>query len=87
MTLDEELQAHFQELLDPAIYPQAAYYRSLQLRDRILNLPLMTTAILAMLWQQFPSVCELTKSLNNHGLLWVKPTKVSQPAFSNTTNR
>ena len=58
---DELLQAHFQELLDPAIYAQSAYYRSLQLRDRILNLPLMITAILAMLWQQFPSVCELTK--------------------------
>jgi hypothetical protein len=79
---DEVLQAQFQELLDPAIHAQAAYYRSLQLRDRILNLPLMITAILAMIWQQFPSVCELTKSLNNHGLLWVEPTKVSQPAFS-----
>ena len=79
---DEVLQTHFQELLDPAIYAQAAYYRNLQLRDRILNLPLMITAILAMIWQQFPSVCELTKSLNNHGLLWVKPTQVSQPAFS-----
>lgn len=79
---DEVLQAQFRELLDPAIYAQAAYYRSLQLRDRILNLPLMVTAILAMIWQQFPSVCELTKSLNNHGLLWVKPTKVSQPALS-----
>lgn len=79
---DEVLQAHFQELLDPAIYAQSAYYRNLQLRDRILNLPLMITAILAMIWQQFPSVNELTKSLNNHGLLWVKATKVSQPAFS-----
>lgn len=79
---DEALQACFQELLDPAIYAQAAYYRSLQLRDRILNLPLMIAAILAMIWQQFPSVCELTKSLNHHGLLWTKPSKVSLPAFS-----
>ena len=79
---DEVLQAHFQALLDPAIYAQSAYYRSLQLRDRILNLPLMITALLAMIWQQFPSVSELTKSLNHHGLLWVKPTSVSQPAFS-----
>lgn len=79
---NEVLQAQFQELLDPAIYAQAAYYRSLKLRDRILNLPLMLTAILAMIWQQVPSVCELTKTLNKHGLLWMKPTKVSQPAFS-----
>ncbi len=79
---NEELQAQFQELLDPAIHAQAAYYRSLKLRDRILNLPLMITAILAMIWQQVPSVCELTKTLNKHGLLWMKPTQVSQPAFS-----
>ena len=79
---DEVVQARFQELLDPAIYAQSAYYRSLGLRDRILNLPLMITAILAMIWQQFPSVCELTKSLNNHGLLWMKASEVSQPAMS-----
>jgi hypothetical protein len=61
---DETLQKHFEELLSPAIYAQSAFYRSLDLRDRILNLPLMIAAILAMLWRQIPSVCELTKTLN-----------------------
>lgn len=79
---DEILQAQFQELLSPAIYAQSAYYRSLKLRDRVLNLPLMIAAILAMLWQQVPSVCELTKMLNREGVLWMKPAKVSQPALS-----
>jgi hypothetical protein len=79
---DEVLEAQFQELVSPAIYAQSAYYRNLQLRDRILNLPLMIAAILAMLWQQIPSVCELTKTLNREGVLWVKPVKVSQPALS-----
>jgi len=79
---DETLQAQFQELLSPAIYAQSAYYRSLNLRDRVLNLPLMIAAILAMLWQQIPSVCELTKTLNREGVLWMRPAKVSQPALS-----
>jgi len=79
---DETLQAQFEELLSPAIYAQAAYYRSLNLRDRILNLPLMVAAILAMLWRQIPSVCELTKTLNREGVLWMKAAKVSQPALS-----
>jgi hypothetical protein len=79
---DEILQKQFEELLDPAIYAQSAFYRSLNLRDRILNLPLMIAAILAMLWRQIPSVCELTKTLNREGALWMRPAKVSQPALS-----
>jgi hypothetical protein len=79
---DETLLAQFEELISPAIYVQSAYYRSLGLRDRILNLPLMVAAILAMLWRQIPSVCELTKTLNREGVLWMKPAKVSQPALS-----
>jgi hypothetical protein len=79
---DETLLAQFEELVSPAIYAQSAYYRSLNLRDRILNLPLMVAAILAMLWRQIPSVCELTKTLNREGVLWRKPAKVSQPALS-----
>jgi hypothetical protein len=79
---DETLQKHFEELLSPAVYAQSAFYRSLNLRDRILNLPLMIAAILAMLWRQIPSVCELTKTLNREGALWMCPAKVSQPALS-----
>ena len=79
---DETLQKHFEELLSPAVYAQSAFYRSLDLRDRILNLPVMIAAILAMLWRQIPSVCELTKTLNREGALWMRPSKVSQPALS-----
>ena len=79
---DEKLQEQFKELLDPVIYAQMAYYRSLELRNRILGLPLMIAAMLAMLWQQIPSVCELTKTLNREGVLWMGAVKVSQPALS-----
>ena len=79
---DEIIQKQFEELLNPAIYAQSALYRSLNLRDRILNLPLMIAAILALLWRQIPSVCELTKTLNREGVLWMGPVKVSQPGLS-----
>ncbi len=69
-------------ILSPAVYAQSAFYRSLDLRDRILNLPLMIATILAMLWRQIPSVCELTRTLNREGALWMRPAKVSQPALS-----
>ena len=79
---DEVVLAHFQDLLSPALYAQSAFYHSLGLRDRILNLPLMVAALLGLLWRQIPSVCELTKTLNREGLLWARPVKVSQPALS-----
>lgn len=79
---DETLQAQFEELLSPAIYAQMGYYRSLKLRERILGLPLMIAAILALLWRQIPSVCELAKTLKREGVLWMRPVKVSQPALS-----
>ena len=79
---DEIVQKQFEELLSPAIYAQSAFYRSLNLRDRVLNLPLMIAAILALLWRQIPSVCELTKTLNREGALWMGPAKVSQPGLS-----
>jgi hypothetical protein len=42
----------------------------------------MIAAILAMLWRQILSVCELTKTLNREGALWMRPVKVSHPALS-----
>ncbi|MDP2977054.1 MAG: hypothetical protein Q8N45_12690, partial [Anaerolineales bacterium] len=54
MRADETIRAEFEALLSPAIYAQAAYYRSLGLRERILNLPLMIAAILALLWWTIP---------------------------------
>lgn len=79
---DETIQSQFEALLSPAIYAQSACYRSLKLRDRILNLPLMIAAILALLWRQIPSVCELTKTLNREGVLWLGRVRVSPPALS-----
>ncbi|PMP76975.1 MAG: hypothetical protein C0183_17840 [Roseiflexus castenholzii] len=79
---DETLQTQCDELLSPAISAQAAFYRSVQLRDRIVNLPLMIAVMLAMVWRPIPSVCALTRTLKRAGVLWMGPVNVAQPAVS-----
>ena len=74
--------SHFSELLTPSIFAQEGLFRNLGMRNRILNLSLMTAAILTLLWRNVPSVNELTRILNKEGFLWVNPTKVSQKALS-----
>jgi Transposase DDE domain len=79
---DEVIEQQMQELLSPAVFNQEAYYRSLGMRSRILNLPLMVAALVTLLWRQVPSVHELTRLLNREDVLWCKAVKVSQQALS-----
>ena len=79
---DEVIEQQCKELLSPAVFSQEAYYRSLGMRSRILNLPLMVAAILTLLWRQVPSVHELTRMLNREDLLWSKAVRVSQQSLS-----
>jgi hypothetical protein len=57
-------------------------YRQLELRRRILGLPLMVAAVLTLLWRQVPSVHELTRLLAREDLLWCRAVRVSQQALS-----
>ncbi len=79
---NKAITEHLQNLLSPAIYAQSAYYRSLGLRERILNLTLMIAAVLTLIWRQVPSVQELTRMLEQEELLWGRAVKVSQQALS-----
>lgn len=79
---DEVIEQQFQELLSPAVFNQEAYYRSLGMRSRILNLPLMVAALITLLWRQVPSIHELTRMLNREDVLWCKAVKVSQQSLS-----
>lgn len=79
---NEAISEHLKHLLSPAIYAQSAYYRSLGLRDRVLNLTLMVAAILTLIWRQVPSVGELTRMLEQEELLWGKTVRISQQALS-----
>lgn len=73
---------HLSDLLSPLVYNQQSYYRSLGLRDRLLNLSLMVAAVVTLLWHQVPSVHELTRMLNRKDLLWAKAVHVSRQALS-----
>ena len=79
---NEEVEARLNALLTPAIWQQSAYYRQLNLRDRILNLPLMVALVLTLLWRQVPSIHELTRMLEREDLLWCKSVKVRQQSLS-----
>lgn len=82
-SLDNEVvNQQLRDLLSPAVHAQAAYYRQLGLRERILSLPLMVAAVLTLIWRQVPSVGELTRLLAREDLLWSKAVKVSQQAVS-----
>lgn len=76
------VDSHLKMLLSPAVYSQQAAYRKLGMRERILTLPLMVAAVVTLLWQQVPSVRELTRMLNRQDLLWSKAVRVSQQAVS-----
>lgn len=75
------MEADLAELVSPATYALADYYRRLGLRERILTLPVMVAMVLAMIWRQVPSVAELIRTSAREGLLWQAPIHVSQQAF------
>ena len=79
---DEVIAAQLEALVTPAITAQATLCRKLNLRDRILTLPLMVAAVLTLLWRDVAGVRELNRLLAREGFLWCSPTAVSQQALS-----
>ena len=79
---NEAIANYLEDLLIPAMAAQKTFYRQLNLRDRILTLPLMMAAILSLLWRSVPGVTELTRLLNKEGFLWCQPQEISQQALS-----
>jgi len=79
---NEAIANYLEDLLIPAMAAQKTFYRQLNLRDRILTLPLMMAAILSLLWRDVPGVTELTRLLNKEGFLWCQPQEISQQALS-----
>ena len=59
MMEDEAIAAQLADLVTPALIAQEKYYRSIGMRDRILNLPLMVAAVLTLIWRDVAGVTEL----------------------------
>lgn len=79
---NQAISQQLEDLVKPCVYNQLAYYRGLEMRTRILSLPLMLAAVLTLVWRQVPSVRELNRMLARENLLWTKAVKVSQQALS-----
>ena len=74
---DADIAQRLTELVQPAVFAELAYYRQLGLRNRLLNLPVMVSIVLAMIWRHIPGVCELQRLLATERILWTQPTQVS----------
>jgi len=79
---NEAIEERLKELVGPAILSQMDSYRALNMRSRILTLPLMVGIVLTILWRQVPSICELVRILAREDLFWSKAVTVSQQAVS-----
>ncbi|MCC3446084.1 MAG: hypothetical protein JGK04_00865 [Microcoleus sp. PH2017_39_LGB_O_B] len=66
---NEAIANHLEDLLIPAMAAQKTFYRQLNLRDRILTLPLMMVSVLSLLWRDVAGVTELTRLLKREGFL------------------
>lgn len=80
--LGEPIVERLAEVVHPATLAQVGYYHDRGLRQRTLNLPVMTALVLSLIWRQFGSVSELARALTSEGLLWAGPVPISQQAIS-----
>ena len=78
----EEIEELLEQLVSPIVYSQIASYQAMGLRQRILTLPVMMAFVLSLVWRQVGSVMDAIRELNKRGILWARPTVVSQQAVS-----
>jgi hypothetical protein len=79
---DEKVAERLTEIIHPATLAQVDYYHRLNLRERVLTLPVMVALVLSMIWRQIDEATELVRLLCTEGLLWATAKKVSQQALS-----
>lgn len=79
---DEQVTERLCELIHPATLAQLAHLSRLNLRQRLLTLPVVVALVLTMIWRQVGSVSELVRELRREGFLWISPVRVSQQALS-----
>jgi hypothetical protein len=78
----EDIQKLLEEIVSPVTYSQIDSYQAMGLRQRILTLPIMMAFVLSLIWRHVGSVTDAIRELNQRGILWAKPTVVSQQAVS-----
>jgi hypothetical protein len=79
---DAEIERRLDDFVKPAVFAELDYYRQLGLRNRLLNLPVMVSLVLALIWRRIPGVCALQRTLARERIFWAAPQTVSQSALS-----
>ena len=78
---DEVVTKRLTSLVKPAALSRVRSFIDAGFRNRKLGVVVMVAVVLAMLWQQVPSVCELARMLNREALLWANAVAVTQRAL------
>lgn len=76
---DEEVVTWMEAVVHPAVYAQLNTYYAMELRARILTLPVMVAFVLGMLWRQLGSVRGAVRVLHEEGLLWLSAIEEVSP--------
>ena len=79
---DADIEQRLNDLVKPAVFAELDHYRQLGMRNRLLNLPVMVSIVLAMIWRRVPGVCALQRMLASERILWTQPIKVRQPSLT-----
>ena len=79
----QEVEDHLRKLIVPVAEAQQEEYKKLGMRNRILNLSVMTAIVIAMIWQQMGSgPSEIARLLPMGSVLWLPVLHVTQQAIS-----
>lgn len=81
----EEIEQRLWSSLEPSSFKPLSGIKGVHnkvMRERVLTLPVMVAVVLSLVYRQIPSLSELVRVLEQSGLLWLVPMRVSVEAVS-----
>lgn len=79
----QEIERRLRSCLTPNSFASARFkFRELELRERVLTLPMMVCFLISLVCRQIPSMSELLRVCEREGIFEYEPVKVSKQALS-----
>lgn len=78
----QQIEQALNDVIDPLTFGLVNVYQKMGLRARTLSLPVMLAFVLSLIWRQIGSVREAVRVLNQEGMLWQPPLKITQQAVN-----
>jgi Transposase DDE domain len=78
----QQIEQALNDVIDPLTFSLVNVYQNMGLRARTLTLPVMLAFVLSLIWRQIGSVREAVRVLNQEGMLWQPPLKITQQAVN-----